>query len=388
MSNIGILYLARPLLFTNDNFRRAARKWLFPSSEAADRDRPQGRARLASGVAHVARLGRGIAIALCLATLAPFAGATPAASQILFQQPAISLQNFQVAHGPHPGVFTIVQWQPNPFTTDNNDVPATWAMSKVTGFVLPAPRSASQVGTANRIGSTGVQIYNNTIGISLNSLDFSPTGTIGNLVGIMPGLVFPDTSIRPFQMAGNTLVFSVDMQVPTAIVTPPPDNPKYKGQAYVGMDMLFQDMSHPTSPQISVTVGAFAMHGAPPENIGFTTQGGGRILIKTSLGATSFSTPIPGSQGYQSAIWTGFRSLAAGISTANFSNGIQAIQNSTDLLTSLGLTAASYSTNMADYALIAFHLNCELNYAGGTAVYAGGAVQMGLSARNFQVVVQ
>jgi hypothetical protein len=220
------------------------------------------------------------------------------------------------------------------------------------------------------------------------TLDFSPTGTNGYLVGIMPAYTFPDTSIRPFQASGNTLVFSVDMQVPTAVRTTPPDNPSYKGQGYVGMDMLFQDMSHPTSPQISLTVGAFAMHRAPPESIGFTTQGGGRILIKTSLGATGFSTPIPGSQGYQSAVWTGFLSFAAGVSTANFSNGIQAIQNSTDLLSSLGLTAASYSTNMADYALVAFHLNCELSYAAGQTTYTDGAVQMGVSVRNFLVSLQ
>jgi hypothetical protein len=385
----SISHLARKLLIANRRPQRAAQTGLFSGAVAtADCDRPQDNAHSANGLPRDLSFGRGIPMVLCLATLASFAGATVATSQTLFQQPAISLQNFQVAHGPQPGVFTIVQWQPNPFTADHNDVPVTWAMNQTTGLAVPAPLSASQAGTANRIGSTGVQIYNNTVGINLNSLDFSPTGTNGNLVGIMPAYTFPDTSVRPFQQPGSTLVFSMEMQVPYAVATPPANNPSYKGQAYVGMDMLFQDMSHPTSPQISVTVGTFAMHRAPPENIGFTTQGGGRILIKTSLGATGFSTPIPGSQGYQSQTWTGFRSFAAGVTTANFSNGIQAIRNNTVLLSSLGLTADSYSTNVADYALVAFHLNPELNYAGGSSSYTGGSVQMGLSVRNFRVALQ
>jgi hypothetical protein len=369
--------LGQTVSFPNDRLRETVRKWL-----------PYGRA--AAAATRSAILIRAVPVGLSLAAMAPFTASPVGAGQILFQQPPISLQNnFQVHQGPQLGQLKIVQWQPNPFTANQNDVPVTWAMNLVTGLAVPAPLSASQAGTANRQGSTGVQIYNGAIGIHLNSKDFSRTGTPGNLVGIMPTYKFPDASIRPFQLPGSTLVYSVDLQVPLAVKTPPANNPGYTGQAYVGMDMLFQDMSHPNSPQVAVTVGTFAMHGAAPEYIGFTTQGGGQILIKSSLATNSiFSTIMPGSQGYHSQTWKGFRSFAVGITTANFTNGLNAILNDTTLLTTLGLSASDYSTNMTDWALIGFHLNPELNYAGRSGIYTGGSVEMGLAARNFQIVLQ
>ena len=323
-------------------------------------------------------------------TLALFAAGPAHASQVWFQQPTVSIGGtFQVAKGPQPGKFSVIQWQPNPLTSNHQDVPVTWNIAKYTGLAVPAPLSPNQAGTANRIGSTGVQMSGNTIGININSLDFSPTGTWGHLVGIMPNYVFPNTSYRPFAQAGTTLVFSTDLQVVSAALTPPAGaGSTYTGQAYVDMDLRIIDTSHPATPPITISVGAFAMHGAPRENVGYTSQGGGRILLNTSISPTSrFVTPVPGTQPYQSKVWTGFRTFATGLTAANLTNGLAAIRADSALLRSLGLTAASYSTNPADYALQEVHINSEVNYAGRNA-YTGGSVQMGLAVRNILVTLQ
>jgi len=197
------------------------------------------------------------------------------ASQTWFQQPPLTLANtFQVSGAPQPGTFRVIQHQPNPLNSIGNDVPVTWDMTKFTGLKVPRPLSPNETGTVNRGGATGVQIYNNIIGINLNSRDFSATGTPGALVGIMPDYKFPNASYRPFAQAGATVVFSADMQVVTAVRTPPAHNPSYNGQGYVGLDLLFIDTTHPQSIPITVTAQVFAMHGAPPENIGYTDQGG------------------------------------------------------------------------------------------------------------------
>jgi hypothetical protein len=334
--------------------------------------------------------GKSVTSGLSAALAAIIAASSPAPAQTLFRQPQITLGNsFAVGRPKLPGTFGMVQWQPNPLTVDHQDVPVSWNMNAATGLAVPPPMDASQAGTRNRVNATGIQIYNGEIGINLNSKDFSPTGTLGNLVAIMPNILFADASIRPFATPGRTLVYSLQLQVPTAVVTPPANNPGYKGNPYIGMDMLFQDMSHPNSPQVSVTVNTFALHRAPPENIGFTTQGGGRILIKTGLvPGNLFSTLMPGSTAYQGATWRGYKPFSVGITDANFAAGIAAIQSNAVLLTGLGITAADYSANLADWALLGFHLNAELNYAAGLPIYTGGSVRMGLAVKDISLILQ
>jgi hypothetical protein len=333
---------------------------------------------------------------VAMLALLSLAGASPAsAGQVLVAEPNLTLsQNFLVAatRGPPPGQFMVVQWQPNPLTASGLDVPVTWMMNRYTGFAAPPPFSVSQAGTANRIGSTGMQVSGKTIGINLNSLDVSQNGTTQNLLGIFPAYTFPASQVvLPFAQASKTLVFTMQAQVPTASVTPPPNNPAYSGNAHIGMDMLFRDTIHPATPAITFIVHTFAYgYGTvPAESIGFETAVQ-NILVNSSLdGGSTYATMLPNSQGFQTQPWTGFRTFTAGITAVNFAAAIKAIQGSTTLLASLALAPGSFSTNPANYSLVQFHINSELNYAGGvTKVYSGGSVQMGLSIRNIQVSLQ
>lgn len=331
---------------------------------------------------------------LALAILTGPAAGSAAAQTIWFQQPTATLaQNFSVnktteqAAAPPAGFFTVTQWQPNPYTTTHVDMPVIWNMGSYTGLPVPIPRGQYQAGILNRIGSTGVQFYQGAIGINLNSADFSVAGTPGFLVGIMPGYQFPDLAHIPFALAGTVLVFSVQMQVVSTSLTRPPNNPKYNGAAYVALDLRFVDLTHPNSKAITISVGAFSNHGAHQPSLGYEAVGGGHIIVKTSVApASPYNTVVPGTAGFQTAVWTGFQTFAAGLTAANLAASIQAVQADTALLSSLGLTAASYSANPADYALTDIHVNSELNYA-GPAAYVGGSVQMGLTVQNMQVVL-
>ena len=315
------------------------------------------------------------------------------AGQILEQQPPLTLAaNFRnvASGGPPPGQFTVMHWQANPFTATGLDVPVTWMMGRMTGVFPPPPYSAAQAGVANRVGATGVQIKGATIGAYLNSLDFSPTGTLQNLVSIMPTYTFTGSPALPFA-GGKTLIYAMQAQVPTVTITPPANNPAYKGSGYIGMDITFKDNTHPATPPITMTIQSFAYpHPAAPEKVGFETATG-RVLVQTALDpASRYVTLPPTSQPFQPEPWIGFRSLQAAITPANFAAVLAAIQASGPFLASVGLKPADFSTRAADYALFQFHINAEINFAGDTAAgaYAGGSVQMGYALRNIRVSLQ
>jgi len=314
------------------------------------------------------------------------------AGQMLAQQPPLTLaQDFRVSvtGGPPAGKFTVMQWQANPLTTSGLDVPVTWMLSRMTGVAPPPPFSVSQAGVANHAGATGVQIVGATIAAYMNSLDFSAKGTAQNLVGIFPTYTFSGTPVLPFAQ-GKTLVYALQAQVPTAIVTPPASNPGYTGTAYIGLDLTFQDTTHAATPAITLAIHAFAYpHAAAPESIG-AFGGAGRLLAQTSLDpASAYSTMLPTSQPFQPQPWSGFRTLQAGVTPQNFTAVLAGIRASVALLQSAGLTPADYSAAPADYSLTQFHVNAELNYAGGTtAAYTGGSVQMGYAVRNIRVSLQ
>lgn len=333
--------------------------------------------------------------ALGLASLAGGVTQAAAAQTIWFQQPSATLANNftvhgtpeQAAQGPD-GYFTVTQWQPNPFSKNGVDTAATWNMATLTGLSVPGPLSQSQASVRNAIGATGVQIYQGTVGINLDSRDFSATGTPGALVGIMPGYQFADTAHMPFAQAGTTLVFSTQMQVVSTALRRPPNNPKYNGAAYVAMDLRFVDTTHPNTVAITVAASAFSNHGSHVGNLGFDAAGGGRIIMKTVIDPSSpYLTVLPGTTLFQNTVWTGFRPFAAAMTAANLSATIRAIQADGALLSGLGLTAASFSSNPADYALTDVHINSELNY-NGPGTYVGGSVQIGLSVQNMMAALQ
>lgn len=340
------------------------------------------------------RMAAGILARVALAGVAAGAAQADAAQTIWFQQPSATLaQNFRVAHSTDtvrlpPGTFTVHQWQPNPFSATQDDAPATWNMAGYTGLSVPVPLSQSEAGVQNKIGSTGVQLYQGTVGINLNSRDFSATGTANNLVGIMPGYKFPDLSHRPFAQPNATLVYSVDMQVVTATVTRPLNNPKYNGDAYVALDLRFVDTTHPQSMAITVCASAFSVYGSQLANTGYAPAGGGNVLVKTSINPGSpFISMVPGTAAFRNTVWSGFKTFAISLTADNLGAAILAIQADAALLSSLGLTSASYSRNPSDYILSEVHVNSELNYA-GRGTYTSGSVQMGLSIRNMKVVLQ
>lgn len=332
--------------------------------------------------------------AALLTGAALLAGPAPAlAGQMLVQEPKLTLAgNFRnvASGGPTPGVFTVMHWQANPFTANGLDVPVTWMMGRMTGVFPPPPYSATQTGVANRVGATGAQIVGATIGAYLNSLDFSPTGTVQNLVSVIPTYTFAGAPVLPFA-GGKTLIYAMQAQVPTVVVTPPATNPAYKGSGYIGMDITFKDSTHPATPPITQTIQAFAYpHPAAPEKVGFEPATG-RVLVQTALDPASTYVTLPAtSMPFQPEPWSGFRSLQAAITPANFAAVLAAIQASGTFLATLGLKPSDFSTRPADYSLFQFHINAEINYAGDTnpGTYAGGSVQMGYALRNVRVSLQ
>lgn len=334
---------------------------------------------------------RRMVLAISLApTLVP-AAALAQTPQVWFSQPQATLAGNFLGHKPgKPGVFQVTQFQPNPNTADHGDVPVDWDMSGVTGLVAPPPLAAIEAGTVNRAGATGVQMAGDTIGISLNSLEFSGPGSNLSSLGVMPNYTFADLLHKPFAIPGATLVFSIDMQVPTYHVTQPASGSGYHGHGFIGMDLRFVDTTHPKSLPITLCVNAFAPHPATPERIGYTAEGKGRILMHTSLlPGNQFITVVPDTAPRQQAPWRGFKTFAVGFTAANLQAGLAAIRQELALLNSVGLQANDYSSNPADYALQEVHLNSEIDFIDPPpAIYNGGSVQMGLSERHMKVVVQ
>jgi hypothetical protein len=169
------------------------------------------------------------------------AGQTSGNLNVLFQEPTI-LRNIDsmlfVGTNTPADQFAVVQW---PFgASGGGDAPVSWSVGDVTGFYrtnLAASQRGVSSSSSSSYGSTAVQVEGGTIGILIDSNSLKNSGaSTSTLFPILPQFNFSNNSQpAPFAQPGQTLVYSLDAQIPTARA----DN--VKSFAYATMYFNFHD---------------------------------------------------------------------------------------------------------------------------------------------------
>lgn len=255
-------------------------------------------------------------------------------------------------------------------TGNGQPVAVTWPVGDFTGF-YPTNLSATQAGVSNSwYGSDSVQLQNNELGLMIhpesiggpNLTIYASTASYAWQTSQLP---------TPFIQANTILSYAIDIQVPQVYSMAP------SSYAYASLYFLFQD-------QVS---GAQFWYGADVFDNGRTgfdyvhiDQGypgaTGLAIVSGALGTTSQYLTYLGGASFQSSTWSGFQRFNFGMTAANLSSAIAAIQASA----TTGSPYLSMSTNPADYQLLSFNFNPEVADIDG-ASYGW----IGSSARKIQV---
>lgn len=294
-------------------------------------------------------------------------------------------QNVGILCNPTPDQVTPFEWwlwQGGPKTCVNQDA-VTWSIGDFTGFYPTGDLSTSQRGVDSATyGSQAVQFQGGTFGILLDSdsvldsystldaflIDYEYETNLGN-----DG---QSTHIFPFTNGLNQMVYSLQLQIPSASVTGP-------SAAYAVGYLRFKD----TLSGLDLFFGAsiFDTRGTSvaKETIlldacNFCT--GNPIVIGVSGQNGNFTSNAAASAPFQSKPWLGFKLFSFSISRAQFVAALQAIKSRYPQL-------AGMSSDPASYALLEYSLNPELAPLSATPFGPGVSAQMGLAAKQLSATI-
>lgn len=257
---------------------------------------------------------------------------------------------------PPTGIFKLVLWQPDPFTTNGDLVPTAWSASSQTGFAPSNPIS-DQLGFQNTPGTSTAQMDGDTVGAYINSKDLpsSAVGPSGGSVSCGHGtnpptqkmMITPQytwasgTAPVPFASSTAVLSSSLDLQVPTA-----------SGEAYVVADMLFQD---PKGVRISYGVKLFANGATKPlVGCGFDAPSNS-FTITSPLGIDERFVSMAATSSMDTGVpWLGWQHFAWSINQSQFTAALQYLATQ--------FPGQIQNLDPTQYALVQEHLNAEINF--------------------------
>lgn len=296
-------------------------------------------------------------------------GMASAGEEVLFDQPALGdvAGHFHVPTAEHryptEHPFNLLFWERNPLTPNGDLVPTDWPAWERTGFRPSEPLMRHQLAIRNAPDASTVQAEGRTVGVYLNSRDLTEVSE-GHQMMITPAFREPrDAMVFPFARAGTMLVTTFDLQVPTAVDTYRPGS-----ATYVVSDLQLEDRASHTRISYGTALfhhrpspvrlpGAARLHEA---EVGVFDKGSKSYQIGNPLAPDSRLVRIlPGSDVFQTQPWRGWRHFAMAISPENFQIGLIALHAQRPDFKG--------STNPADYILVGWHLNAELQYATGPA---------------------
>lgn len=278
--------------------------------------------------------------------------ATTTTQTILFEQPLVSgaggnLVVPPATHTPPPkGVFSMVLWQPDRYTTNGLPVVTGWNAGSRTGFT-PAAQLSAQLGFQHQSGTTTGQMEGETVGAYLNSQDLPPSTTDQKMM-ITPQFIFlAGSQPMPFASPQGVLHGALDLQVPTA------EGPL----AYVVCDLLFKD---PSGVRISIGTKLFSNGGVGKAAGSGYDVPSNTYMLNSPLGVDQhYITKAANSATATGTPWSGFRHFEWSMSEAQFVSALQYL-------------TATYpgkvtSTDPAHYVLAEIHLNAEFHTRGQAA---------------------
>jgi hypothetical protein len=264
-------------------------------------------------------------------------------------------------------VFGIRSWQ-CPLTT--GFVANSFSALTETGFNPGGGKTLStyQAAYANTATASLAQIDGAEVGVYMDSDDLAGYTTCpspsnpkvpdqGCKMMMTPEVAFPVSTYMPFK-SGGSIVVSFELALPIGERTS-------GSEAYAVSDLLFEDTSgaldessNPPAPYRFSCGESIFDGGNPPASCNTNVDPvTGNILVNCPiLAGAPYSANVTlaaGSSPFQTKPWT---------SMLPFQYEITASQFQTALHTAKGvMTGATFSTNPADYALIQWHANFELN---------------------------
>jgi hypothetical protein len=308
------------------------------------------------------------------------------AGQVIYSQPSVNdIRNIALVDptSVKANTFNIIQWTKNP-NSAAGDVGVSWDVGAYTGFTPTGNLTKKQLGVSATSGTTAMQAQGIQLGILIDSASLLTPGTgDGTLFPTVVQYNFAAANqFKPFLVAGNTLVFAMEAQVPTGTGS----GSCGSADSACSYANLYFDVTD-VSSGLQFWYGAvlFDSRGTPnglgslSEDIMFdgnTHQAivGGVINLSAVDGA-QFTTAFPTSSGFQSSPWAGYQAFQFAISATNMMNAATAVKSR------FPSQYANLSTNPAEYAVDSFNFNPEVAYFGGTA-------RIGVSARAIRISVQ
>jgi len=282
---------------------------------------------------------------------------------MLFEQPQESGIAGQFAvpvashTAPPKGVFALVLWQENPFTSNGQLVTTGWDAGSQTGFT-PASAMTAQLGFRNQTGTSTAQMEDDTVGAYINSQDL-PQSSADQKMMITPQFIFDlGSQPVPFASPQTALSGSMDLQIPTAVGS----------DVYVVADLLFKDVS---GVRISYGIKIFSNGGTNPVVGSGYAIDSGTYILNSPLGVDErFVTRATDSASATGTPWTGWRHFEWSISEAQFVSALEYLMAQ--------FPAAVKSTDPAQYVLAEVHLNAEFHDGGKPAALGWSMRQLKL----------
>ena len=248
--------------------------------------------------------------------------------------------------------------------------PLPWNAGDFTGF-YPQNKLASQIGLhADWYGSAAFQAENGVIGLLLHSESLKYSGQ--SLFPLAAPLYYSgDQAPRPFAH-GKTLVYSLEMQVPTAHAEEP------QTYAYATINYRFRDEVSGSEFWYGVPIYDHRKsQGAETILIDGWEGGSQDAIIGTTLGINGkYATAFAGTHPFQPEPWKGFKTFGFKITPQNLLNAIA------DMAAQHPKIYSGLSRDPATYRLISFNVNPEL------VQHGEGTAHMGLSFRNLTISLE
>jgi len=308
------------------------------------------------------------------------------AGQVIYSEPPVSgIQGIALVDPKRvkTDTFNIIQWTKNP-NSPTGDIGVSWDVGAYTGFTPAGSLIKSQLGVSATSGTTAMQAQGIQLGILIDSASLIAPGA--NDRALFPTVVqynFEEANqYRPFLVAGKTLVFAMEAQIPTGTGSGSCGR-ENSACSYANLYFNVTDVS--SGLQFWYGAALFDSRGTPyglgslSEDIMFdgnTNQAivGGVINLSAAHGA-QFTTAFPTSSGFQSSPWAGYQAFQFAISATNMMNAAIAVKSH------FPSRYANLSTNPANYSVNSFNFNSEVAYFGGTS-------RIGVSARAIRISVQ
>jgi hypothetical protein len=258
---------------------------------------------------------------------------------------------------PPEGVFALVLWQANPFTSNGQLVATGWDAGSQTGFI-PASAITAQLGFQNQTGTSTAQMEDDTVGAYINSQDL-PQSSADQKMMVTPQFIFaPGSQPVPFASPQTSLSGSMDLQIPTAVGS----------NVYVVADLLFKDVS---GVRISYGIKVFSNGAANPVVGSGYDAPSGTYMLNSPLGVDQrYVTQAADSASATGTPWTGWRHFEWSISEAQFVSALEYL--------TAQFPAAVKSTDPAQYVLAEVHLNAEFHDRGKPAALGWSMRQLKL----------